>query len=742
MYPTAGLGLNSTEPQVIPVPEPEQGTRMVRFGVFEVDLQTAELRKQGVRIRLPGQSFQVLEALLLRPGELVTREELREKLWPADTFGDFEHGLNAAVNRVREALGDSSDNPRFVETLPRRGYRFIAPVSGGPRSAAAGAADNVVPIAPPGPAGTAPEASPSKPRGLKLAAATAILVCVIAALAALLIAWQRIPPAVPVVESVQQLTDDGQPKESLFTDGSRIYLNEGPSTGPKITQVSVSGGSTAPVDTGFALPFVAGISRDGSALLVWVVPELSRSDGPEEALWSKPLPAGEPRRLGRPGPTGADAFPDGRIVFSQLALEKDPTVTEWTSDLKDQEWRTDFLIADKDGSIPHRLFSLPGTFYDVSVSPGGQRILLTQQLNDDRTLFELEANGTGLREIRKLGSDERNFRWSSDEKYLVYQSGTGRQSDIWLLPMKTGPFRRPGEPIRLTNGPMPYSDPCPSRNGKQIFVLGTQRRGELVRYDMISHAFKPFLSGISATDPTFSRDGKWVAYASYSDHTLWRSRGDGTERLQLTFPPMDVGFPSISPDGTRVSFFTNKGDLFVIGMEGGMPRKVSDDGFFASWSPDGNYLFYPTPYPGEPFKITDVRTGKATAVPLLKDFEGGFWLTQDILVSRNQKHTNFVTFNLKTLKFDDLGPGPFGEIENFMISPDGKYICFTTGGAEPMAMRIRVGEHKLETIASLKDFHRVVDYGGTQINVAPDGSPVFTRDTGYQEVYALNVRWP
>jgi DNA-binding winged helix-turn-helix (wHTH) protein/dipeptidyl aminopeptidase/acylaminoacyl peptidase len=108
------------------VSERTQATNIVRFGVFEVDLRTAELRKQGVRIRLSGQSFQVLEALLLRPGELVTREDLKQKLWPADTFGDFEHGLNAAVNRVREALGDSSDNPRFVETIPRRGYRFIA----------------------------------------------------------------------------------------------------------------------------------------------------------------------------------------------------------------------------------------------------------------------------------------------------------------------------------------------------------------------------------------------------------------------------------------------------------------------------------------------------------------------------------------------------------------------------------------------------------------------------------------
>jgi eukaryotic-like serine/threonine-protein kinase len=120
------------------VPEPDQSSRVIRFGVFEVDLHTTELRKQGVRIRLPLQSFQVLEALLLQPGELVTRKELKEKLWPADSFGDFEHGLNAAVNRVREALGDSSDNPRFVETLPRRGYRFLASVNAAPQSSAAG----------------------------------------------------------------------------------------------------------------------------------------------------------------------------------------------------------------------------------------------------------------------------------------------------------------------------------------------------------------------------------------------------------------------------------------------------------------------------------------------------------------------------------------------------------------------------------------------------------------------------
>ena len=107
-----------------------QSTGILRFGVFEVDLRSRELRKQGVRLKLQDQPFQVLQRLLQRSGELVTRDELRSQIWPADTFVDFDNSLNGAINKLREALGDSADNPRFIETLPRRGYRFLAPVTG------------------------------------------------------------------------------------------------------------------------------------------------------------------------------------------------------------------------------------------------------------------------------------------------------------------------------------------------------------------------------------------------------------------------------------------------------------------------------------------------------------------------------------------------------------------------------------------------------------------------------------
>src|SRR5271163_825959 len=111
------------------MPPQFNNSRIVRFGAFEADLRAGELRKSGIRLKLQEQPFQILSLLLEQPGEVVAREEFQKKLWPADTFVDFEHGLNTAITKLRQALADEADNPRFIETLPRRGYRFIAPVT-------------------------------------------------------------------------------------------------------------------------------------------------------------------------------------------------------------------------------------------------------------------------------------------------------------------------------------------------------------------------------------------------------------------------------------------------------------------------------------------------------------------------------------------------------------------------------------------------------------------------------------
>jgi cholera toxin transcriptional activator len=155
--------------RVVVMPMPEASPRKaVRFGAFEVDLVSGELRKNGTRIRLQEQPFRVLAMLLERPGEMVAREELHSKLWPGDTFVDFDHGLNTAVNKLREALGDAAANPRFVQTVARRGYRFIAPVQVNGNPAAPAAVDTLAPLhpepAPPSPIDLHPELEIPIPR--------------------------------------------------------------------------------------------------------------------------------------------------------------------------------------------------------------------------------------------------------------------------------------------------------------------------------------------------------------------------------------------------------------------------------------------------------------------------------------------------------------------------------------------------------------------------------------------------
>jgi tricorn protease-like protein len=265
---------------------------------------------------------------------------------------------------------------------------------------------------------------------------------------------------------------------------------------------------------------------------------------------------------------------------------------------------------------------------------------------------------------------------------------------------------------------------------------------------MQSHQFVQFLAGISAFDPNFSRDGQWVAYTSYPDHTLWRSRSDGSERRQLTYPPMEVGFPFISPDGTRVAFKTSKNEQYVISKDGGQPQRIKG-AIGADWSPEGNLLLLTTLIEGKQLgdkdslelKTFDIRTGKISVVPSSVGTIGAMWIAQDTLIAANESATKFLAFDFKTQKWTDVVAGNF---VNWNLSPDRKYFYFTTGGPDQKVQRLRLADHQVETIATLKDLHRVEDSveNGTQISVAPDGSPVFTRDIATQEIYALTVKWP
>lgn len=266
-----------------------------------------------------------------------------------------------------------------------------------------------------------------------------------------------------------------------------------------------------------------------------------------ESLWAIPLPAGEARRLATIEADEASLLTDGRIAFTR---------------------GSEVYVAAKDGSQVRKVETVVGGgmwgIGTPTVSPDGQRLILAW---DSGSIFsrlsERSTNGSSLPPMVKPLQNQAACcaEWTRDGNFLLFSKLNGDTWDIYMLPRPRTFSHRSPEPVRLTNGPLSYTGIVLSRDGRQIFAIGTRHRGELVRYDRKSNQFVPFLSGISALDPTFSADGNWVAYESYPDHNLWRSRVDGTERLQLTYPPLLAMGSLLAPDGKRVTFATATGGM-------------------------------------------------------------------------------------------------------------------------------------------------------------------------------------
>jgi DNA-binding winged helix-turn-helix (wHTH) protein len=353
--------------------------RTFRFGLFELSEQEGELRKNGVRIKLQEQPFRVLVELVANAGKVVSREELRQKLWPVDTFVDFDVGLNTAIRKLRQALNDDADDPRYIETLAKRGYRFLAPVieigaKGGeqnsqPTSGVATASDTslVTSRVPPSPVQAEPG---STQRWIWITTAVFAV-----AIAVVLFFWWNRQSAVPIVEAVTQLTDDGELKpfsSQTVTDGMRIYFNEGSRGSLKIAQVAVTGGSVAVIPTTVANPEIVGLAPDGSALLV-----SEGRDFGETSFWQVPLPTGEPRRVGAVQAQDASFFPDGRILFAR---------------------QDELYLTEKDGSNPRKLVKVNGVIKAPRVSPDGHRIVFDIREGAQEipvSIVESMADGSG-----------------------------------------------------------------------------------------------------------------------------------------------------------------------------------------------------------------------------------------------------------------------------------------------------------------------------------------------------------
>jgi len=542
---------------------------------------------------------------------------------------------------------------------------------------------------------------------------------VLAMVAALVIGWFRTPNPVAVVESINQLTEDGQLKTHLFTDGSRIYFNEGPQRATTIAQVSVTGGSVAPLETKLPNPVLFGATSDGSTLLV----NSASVTGSPGDLFMLPLPAGEPRHLRISWAGTLDMFPDGRVVFRN---------------------GNEIFLAAKDGSTTRKLASFPGPVRDVEASPDGVRVLIIGASEADGTFEILEVNtdGTGLRLIRKGARGDCCFRWSADANHVLYIARDGTRSDIWAFTTKGGPFRHSDKPMRLTAGPLSYSAACSGHDPNQIFAVGSRDRAELVRYDLNKRDFTTVFPGESASDLTYSANGEWVTYSSYPGHSLWRSRSDGTDRMQLTYPPMEVWEPRISPDGTKVAFGSYDINAFVMDVSGGEPHKIGEQAQFPVWSPDGRSLVLLKIAPDRKsydYQIVDALSGARTPIPSSGDKIGTVWIDNNTLLASTRDFSKLVVFNRKTGKWTDLLTGSF---TNWVATQDGKYVVLATAGPESNLQRLRVSDHHLETLTALKGFTRLANLSWTNMRVAADGSPVITRAADNSQIYALNVKWP
>jgi DNA-binding winged helix-turn-helix (wHTH) protein len=555
---------------------------LFRFGAFELDASTGELRKHGVRLRLPDQPFRVLIALLEHPHELVTREELHKRVWPEDTFVDFEQGLNRAVNKLREALGDSAATPRFIETLPGRGYRFIGPLRQNE------ATDPAPEPEPPAQAGWA--------RGPMIWTGSAL------ALALLISAWLFRPVEIQELKQ-RKLTSDNYAKFApVVSDGARLYFRAAFEGEMFLATAPATGGPAARMSLVPPAPFfqLQDISPDGQDLLVTA----TAGGGVPPALWALRPADGGARKLVN-GPAYAAAYSPGgdRILYAS----------------GESIW-----LCSASGANPKKLYTArDARIWQLSWSNDGRMLRWAQEnpATPSTTAWEMEPGGTA-RQVLAGWPDPRliPLGWTLGGRVGLFDSG----GMLWARMEQGGLVRRgSGEPVRMTDGEPEIAVPVRTRHGQPVRAIGTDRLGELQRYDPAGSKWVSLLDGASAESLLYSPDGKRLLYVSYPQRELWVRQTDGSRPVQLTSPPLAVSHPRWSPDGKRIAFIGRQpssglGRVYLIDAEGGAPRAIesAEPVSYSDpvWLSDGRLAFGIQGNTGKPewvyLRVVDPRSGK------------------------------------------------------------------------------------------------------------------------------------
>lgn len=563
----------------------------------------------------------------------------------------------------------------------------------------------------------------------------------------------RQPRSHPEVSGYHQITNDGIRKLNplvrvvpfgtpFVTDGERIYLTEGSVTASILAWVPVSGGEPEVIPLPFSSPSLLDIFPDGSKLLMAALP-VPYEDGP---LWVVPLPSGTPYRLRDIKAWDAQWSPDGQVlVFVQGQT---------------------LYRAAADGSEARKLATVPAISGWLRWSPDGTRLRFWRHTVETTTnsIWEISSDGTDLHPVLPGWGEppgECGGCWTPDGKYFVFQAlriVNGRlKVQIWALPEEKRAAGQPAQPVQITFGVGDSLAPAFSPDGRQLYIVGRQQRGELVCYHPQSGQFLPYLGGISAEHVSFSRDGKWVAYASYPDARLWRCSRDGSNRQPLTSPPMRAFMPQWSPDGTKIVFH---GMLpgepwrpYLIPAQGGPAQLVADMPYNVAvsarcWAPDGSAIVFnlsPFHNVGPPEAMgayfCHLKTGRLTKLPdSEKRIVVGGW-------SPDGHHLLGQPRDLSALLLFDWVARQWSELAAVATrwptwSGNGDYIYYLSTGSPPAICRLSVRDQHIEEVANLKNLPIAGGMGSSWAGLTPDDEPLVMRDLGFEEIYALDWNAP
>jgi Tol biopolymer transport system component/DNA-binding winged helix-turn-helix (wHTH) protein len=715
----------------------EVRTDKVRFGVFEADLRSGELRKYGIRIHLQRQPFKILAVLLERPGELVTREELRQRIWP-ETAVDIDHSLGTSINKLREALNDSADTPQFIETLPKRGFRFIAPVT---------------PIVPPeskpedAPAPLAAAPAASEPAHSASPLRRRILFCSFGLVAACVFtAWLFFSPQAPVSEVVhfQKVTSvypifPGQTDIERFpgvaTDGVRVFFPAFENGRVGLSYVLVGGGqvhrfATPPEIT---RPSVADISRDGSELLI----RSTMWQETEQPLWIAPSTGGSARKF-----------------FGIMAHD-----AAWAPDSKTVLYASgqDLWLAARSDGRSFKLATLPGRAYWLRYAPDGSAIRFT--VVDPKTratsLWEISSKGKNLHPLLPGWSSpaaECCGNWTPDGAYFIFQSAHGGRPNIWGLREPQVPWKIHRVPFEITSGPLDFVAPVPTFRGDQLFCIGANTRRELFHFDPATRQAEPYLNGIrGACRPEHAHQGSLLAWISTIDGSLWRGRENGSDQVELVAPPFSVYMERWSPDDRRLVVMAKSPGspykIYTVSAEGGdlqpllnEPRNQADP----DWGPDGTAVVFGRlpDYAAEAALPKDIRIFDllTKTVSILPESTGMFsprWSPDGrYIAAMTLDQHRLMIFDRTTSTWSLIAQGV---IHNPVWSQDGKELYFQQIQEDQVPIyRVSVTTRKLERI-----FDRNISTSTDSMEfwgLAPDGGPVGTFLFWSSDVYRIKWR--